>query len=715
MPFDVLITTAAYSSEPTAREFIQHLQTQATALGLDDGAVYYRFPSYADYETVTHRPDALLISRSHGVLAIMFVNGADMAPLNSDLIAPVEESLVQFTSTLIGRLLRSGHLRKSLSELKFPVTPVIFLTGSISPSLTEPQTCRVARSLGSFDQLLSSLNAGPIASDVVAEIRSVVEGAKALARPKKRNIANSSTQRHAAALAKLEAEIANFDQRQRRAALQMVRGPQRIRGLAGSGKTIILAVKAAHLHLENPSERILITFYTRSLRTLFKNLITRFYRHYKEEDPDWERIHIRHAWGGATAGSGTYADACRRAGIPPLTFRAAQQGNPADPFDYACKTLLGRINVEPFYDHVLIDEGQDFPSSFYELCFKSTNGERDRKSIVWAYDELQNILDVNIRNPEELFGLDADGSPRVSLERSVANLPPGATNDTVLSKCYRNQREVLVTAHAVGFGIYREIVQMLESKEHWQDVGYEVEPVSDFSVGQKVKILRPPENSPLSLSQDQTTQIIERFVAQSVAEEIQWVVSGIQSFIQGGLQPEDILVIAMDDRHARIYLQSVSASLAHLGLESNNITADPYNEPPFILPGKVTLSTVYRAKGNEASVAFAMGVDAIMTRTRSGRNKLFTAFTRTKAWLRVSGLGANASKIAEEVDLALKHFPYLEFKMPDLKTINLIQRDLSKREVRLKKLRDNYIASLRKEGLREDEIQDLLASEGKDA
>src|SRR5690242_12562099 len=98
-----------------------------------------------------------------------------------------------------------------------------------------------------------------------------------------------------------------------------------------------------------------------------------------------------------------------------------------------------------------------------------------------------------MRSPEQLFGQNAKGEPNVSLERTAHLLPPGATNDTVLSKCYRNQRDVLVVAHAMGFGIYKEIVQLLESREHWQDVGYEVE--GAYVVGKLVKIRRPTENS----------------------------------------------------------------------------------------------------------------------------------------------------------------------------------------------------------------------------
>jgi len=44
-----------------------------------------------------------------------------------------------------------------------------------------------------------------------------------------------------AAIKRIEAEIANLDQWQKRAAIESPEGPQRIRGLAGSGKTVVLA------------------------------------------------------------------------------------------------------------------------------------------------------------------------------------------------------------------------------------------------------------------------------------------------------------------------------------------------------------------------------------------------------------------------------------------------------------------------------------------
>jgi superfamily I DNA and RNA helicase len=89
-----------------------------------------------------------------------------------------------------------------------------------------------------------------------------------------------------AILTTIENDIYNFDVEQKRAALFTIDGAQRIRGLAGSGKTVILAMKAALIHVQNPSADILFTYNTKNLHDLIKSLITRFYRQFTEQDPN---------------------------------------------------------------------------------------------------------------------------------------------------------------------------------------------------------------------------------------------------------------------------------------------------------------------------------------------------------------------------------------------------------------------------------------------
>lgn len=174
------------------------------------------------------------------------------------------------------------------------------------------------------------------------------------------------------------------------------------------------------------------------------------------------------------------------------------------------------------------------------------------------------------------------------------------------------------------------------------------------------------------------------------------------------LGPEEILIISLDDRHAKPYLAKIAEGLAFGGVASNNVIADPYNEPPFTITGKVTLSTVYRAKGNEAAVVFAVGVDAVETKSRDGRNKLFTAFTRSKAWLRVSGIGDNASGTLKELKTAYDKSPSLEFVMPDLQAIETIQRGFSKKQAAARAAKEAFVKKLRAAGFSDEEIEEEL-------
>lgn len=716
MALEILVTTSRWKNDPSSRSLVNYLQENQAKLGIEDGVVYYDFPAYADYEAAIFRPDVLLLSPSHGFVAVRSLDGT-IFQRSRDGIEDIDAALDDFSSNLHSRLIRSRELRKSRTASVVNIHTVILLSSNTLPSTFKDSKIdsTICASLDSLATLLRSVKTEPLSEAIISEVRSVVEGSKALSKPTKRVIDDPKSQPLAVALAQLENEIANFDEKQRHIALVDVGGPARIRGLAGSGKTVILAMKAAHIHLVNPDSNILITFYTKSLRATIKTLVTKFYRLYSDGDPDWKKVHIRHGWGGSTI-PGVYSDACARSGRSPMKLeeakRAASRGETA--FGAACANLMNSGLVQPYYDHVLIDEGQDFPDSFYKLAFTIAKGDRDKKSIIWAYDELQDIMNVKIRQPVELFGRDQNGTPLIDLDRTSAHLPPGATNDAVLSKAYRNQRDVLVAAHALGFGVYGNIVQMLESAEHWEDVGYQVLS-GPLTVGKKVEIVRPDRNSPLSLLKVAGFPTIDSYQAVDMDAEVTWAVENIKAFIGGGLQPEEILVISLDDRYAKRYLSIIAEHLSLSEISSNNVIADPYNEPPFTIVGKVTLSTVYRAKGNEAAAVIAVGLDAVETKLRDGRNKLFTAFTRSKAWLRVSGIGAPASKIIAELNTAVKNSPNIYFTMPNLRQIETIQRGFSKKQAAARAAREQYLKNLRAAGFSdeeiEEEIQQGLASE----
>ena len=148
-----------------------------------------------------------------------------------------------------------------------------------------------------------------MSDELYKTILAEIENSNATIKHEKREVKKKNTK--ADILNKIEQEIATLDSRQSQAAYTDITGPQRIRGLAGSGKTILLCMKAAYLHYKYPEKKILYTFYTKSLYDYIELLITRFYKKIGNGmPPDFkEGIHIRHSWGGATQ-SGVYTDTC---------------------------------------------------------------------------------------------------------------------------------------------------------------------------------------------------------------------------------------------------------------------------------------------------------------------------------------------------------------------------------------------------------------------
>ena len=87
-----------------------------------------------------------------------------------------------------------------------------------------------------------------------------------------------------------------------------------------------------------------------------------------------------------------------------------------DPFDYVCDDLLNKseAKLKKQYDYILIDEAQDFKPSFYKLCRAIVKDD----CLVWCYDDLQNIFDVQIQNEIETFK-DSHWKNSINLELSL--------------------------------------------------------------------------------------------------------------------------------------------------------------------------------------------------------------------------------------------------------------------------------------------------------
>lgn len=102
-------------------------------------------------------------------------------------------------------------------------------------------------------------------------------------------------------LTQLRRWVSDVDWQQAEIGLQIPPGPQRIRGIAGSGKTLLLCQKAAQMHLQHPEWDIAIVFFTRSLYSLILELVQSWIQYWGVATDAFDlgnsNLKIVHAWG----------------------------------------------------------------------------------------------------------------------------------------------------------------------------------------------------------------------------------------------------------------------------------------------------------------------------------------------------------------------------------------------------------------------------------
>ena len=656
------------------------------------GVCYYRHPvlgTAAGVEsdltlfTVAYNPAAIRCI-PYGVDEIDQIKTDYWIANGEEIDSPVLE-LEDFVYALNGIISQDRLLRRRLSALGILAMPFISADewGAKFGSLDSD-----FKILWRNDLLSPKLNLlEPILQDDEwLSFRALVQSATPLRVVSKRGM-QSSNSTLSGAIRKLDRQIKVLDDDQEKVAIQIPPGPQRIRGLAGTGKTVLLAMKAANIHRHFPEKRILFTFHTRTLYNQTKRLIERFYGFHRNNlEPDWNRIHIRHAWGSWNR-AGVYSDICDKQGVWPLDFRTARSERYSNPFEACCKHAL-ELRIEPFYDYVLVDEAQDFPPQFFEVLYRLTRSAKDdMRQIYWAYDELQSLASnsLAIPGPETLFGTDQHGNAFVQFDGQ--DYAGGIPKDLVLSKSYRCPHDVLMLAHAIGLGLYSAegCIQMLENKESWSAIGYEIDRDIELEEGVAVSVHRPEENSPNRIKEYYTGQqsLIRTLSFDNRADEFDWIARSICDDVKvEGVAPENIVVIVLDAKRIKEFAADIQVKLQKLEVAST-IPGVIHNADAYAESGRVTISSVFRAKGNEAYVVYVAGFEELYSYVHSieNRNRAFTAISRSMGWVRITGTGPKMGQAYSEIDAILNDIPKLNFTFPNMQRIRNLDAVTRKRQL----------------------------------
>lgn len=662
--------------KPTASQSLANIFSSTPEL---TGTLYLGYPVIGTPDGA-FPIDAIWINDEKGIVIFNLIEGRDASEYDvqqDDSANKLEAKLRNHRSLMKGRT-----LLVSVNVITFaPFIPISAIETSHIDGYT---LCDESNLIHQVNLITKNDQAYIEALAVIQSISTIRKGVK------KRVILNQDSR--GAKLKSLEESIANLDNLQGRAVIETVDGVQRIRGLAGSGKTIVLALKAAYLHAQHPEWKIAVTFHTRALKGQFKRLINAFHLEQTNEEPDWNQIQVINSWGapGTSERTGIYYQFCEQAGVEYLDLGGAKQiYSRGNEFEGICEKALVDSNnkkITSIFDAILVDEAQDLSPAFLRICYQLLT---ENKRLVYAYDELQNLGSSSLSSPEEIFGKDTNGNPLVSFTDSSDGTPQ---QDIILEKCYRNSRPVLATAHALGFGIYRNVpkgettglIQMFDQSKLWQDVGYKIKSGS-LSDGCDVRLNRTDLSSPKFLENvsENINDLIQFHSFQNTEEQNTWLAKSIENNLSNDeLQPSDIIVINPDPITTRGNVGPIRKLLFSKKIGSHLAGVDTSPDVFFDANGEsVAFTGIFRAKGNEAGMVYIINAQDCYSsfgNLARVRNQLFTAITRSKAWVRVLGVGENMKKLNEEFDKVKQENFELSFKYPTIEErtkLTIVNRD----------------------------------------
>lgn len=235
----------------------------------------------------------------------------------------------------------------------------------------------------------------------------------------------------------------------------------------------------------------------------------------------------------------------------------------------------------------MVDECQDFPESFFELCDLVTE-----KQVYIAGDIFQSIFETH-----ELADYSAD---------------------YFLTKCYRTDPKTLMFAHALGLGLFEEKKLRWLKEADWQACGYTYSEKNGL-----IRLSREPVRRFLDIDEKYKSVEIGSFSIDDVAEKVLSIINKIQKECEN-VTMNDICVILLDDNDytytwANLIENKISVELGW--------TINKAYESKHTIKDTLLISNRNNVKGLE--YPFVICVTKGLVGSAHYRNSIYTMLTRS--------------------------------------------------------------------------------------
>lgn len=374
-----------------------------------------------------------------------------------------------------------------------------------------------------------------------------------------------------------------------------------IQGLAGTGKTELLFHRLVNLYTQTKSS-IAFTCYSKVLANDIAVRLPVFFDRMKisERSEINDRVKVMSSWGSLyNPNSGFYRYICATYKLNFINFNESGLMG----FDGVCRSAVEQLKrlqqlgeFEPCFGYVLVDEAQDFPDSFFELCQLVAS-----EQVILASDIFQEIFkrkSETIQNP-----------------------------DFTLNKVYRTDPRNFMFSQFLGFGIKdKPIIKWLED-DAWKTSGYTIvkneesgnqfysfsrEPLNRFSDIDKETIV-PTE---LRLEEDNN----------SIVYSVKQIIEDIRTKFPN-VEPGDIGIVFLSKQNVGYELANMISTMiiTDFGWKTQKIYE---SKNRFRRKNKVFISNQNNVKGLEFSFLIGIVLDKI-TDDVNVRNTVYMMMTRS--------------------------------------------------------------------------------------
>ena len=248
---------------------------------------YWRYPLFSKVGETRKEPDILIADQEFNLIVI------EVLSVTLDQIIEINENVWRFQNfsateanpyqqaegqlnALIAYCNREPAICDKVTGRVFVALPLItqkewqekgFNQLSNGPSIIFQEYLSDTGLLERIHQTNSAI-AGSNLDEQQWELMLAVIGGTTVLRKPSRTLENRNDKTRGSIIATLQEKLYELDFQQEHIGKGIPPGIQRLRGIAGSGKTVLLCQKAAHIHLKHPDWDIALVFFTRTLYDL---------------------------------------------------------------------------------------------------------------------------------------------------------------------------------------------------------------------------------------------------------------------------------------------------------------------------------------------------------------------------------------------------------------------------------------------------------------